>query len=167
MVLTEKEKMRGACEYLDALNIDYRLTEHDAVFTIEEIEEKKLDPEHIVAKNLFLRDYKGKRHMLVVLRSDKSADLNLLREELASSRLSFASEERLQKYLGLTHGSVTPLGLINDAAQAVEVYFDEDLRDIPRIGVHPNTNTATIELAFSELVRLVEHSGHFVKFIRV
>lgn len=77
-----------------------------------------------MVKNLFLRDAKGKRHFLVVLDKDKRADLKALQEQLSCSKLSFASEERLKKHLGLSRGSVTPLGILNDAQGMVELVFD-------------------------------------------
>ena len=80
-----------------------------------------------MVKNLFLRDAKGKRHFLVVLDKDKRADLKALQEQLSCSKLSFASEERLKKHLGLSRGSVTPLGILNDAQGMVELVFDRDL----------------------------------------
>ena len=81
-----------------------------------------------VCKNLFLRDDRGKRHFLVVLDEAKSADLKAIRAQIGSSRLSFASEDRLMEHLGLIKGAVTPLGVLNDCAEGVEVLMDEDLR---------------------------------------
>ena len=97
-----------------------------------------------VVKNLFLRDDKGRRHFLVLLPHDKAADLAALRTLLSSSKLSFASPERLMKHLGLTPGSVTVLGLLHEGAAPVEVLVDEELMTRPLLGVHPCDNTATL-----------------------
>ena len=89
---------------LDELSVSYELKEHPAAFTMEELDELHLNDNNEICKNLFLRDYKGKRHALVILRGDKHADLPLIRDEIGSTRLSFASDERLSKYLDVKKG---------------------------------------------------------------
>ena len=140
----------AALARLDALGVAYELTEHPAVFTIDEMEQLGLTGGGTVCKNLFLRDAKGRRHFLVVIPGDCRADLKSIETQLGSTRLSFASAERLQRYLGLIGGEVTPLGIINDPDAAVEVVFDRSLEGNPRVGVHPNDNTATVWLAFDD-----------------
>ncbi len=154
-------------ERLKELSVDYELKEHPAVFTMDELDSLKLNENNEICKNLFLRDYKGKRHALVILRGDKHADLALIRDEINSTKLSFASDERLLKYLDVKKGSVSLLGIINDTAGAVEVYLDEDLKRLPRLGFHPNDNTATLFLNFDDAVRYVESTSHEVHFIKV
>ncbi len=154
-------------ERLKELSVDYELKEHPAVFTMDELDSLKLNENNEICKNLFLRDYKGKRHALVILRGDKHADLALIRDEIDSTKLSFASDERLLKYLDVKKGSVSLLGIINDTAGAVEVYLDEDLKKLPRLGFHPNDNTATLFLSFDDAVRYVESTSHEVHFIKV
>lgn len=111
-----------------------------------------------------MRDAKGTRHFLVVLKKDKKADLKSLQRQLGTSRLGFASEERLYKYLRLTPGEVTPLAVANDTGHEVEVVFDADLAGKDRIGVHPNDNTATVWLTFEALEKYVAHYGSIVHF---
>ncbi len=152
---------------LKELSVDYELKEHPAVFTMDELDSLKLNENNEICKNLFLRDYKGKRHALVILRGDKHADLALIRDEIDSTKLSFASDERLLKFLDVKKGSVSLLGIINDTAGAVEVYLDEDLKKRPRLGFHPNDNTATLFLSFDDAVRYVESTSHEVHFIKV
>lgn len=154
-------------EKLKALEIAYELVEHAPAFTMDEYNALGFNPNDEICKNLFLRDYKGTRHMLVVLKGSKHADLGLIRDEVESSKLSFASDERLAKYLDVKKGSVSPLGLINDETGAVEVYFDKDLKDAARLGFHPNDNTATVFLPFSAVQKYIESTGHTVCFIKV
>lgn len=154
-------------EKLKTLEITYELVEHAPAFTMDEYNALGFNPNDEICKNLFLRDYKGARHMLVVLKGSKHADLGLIRDEVASSKLSFASDERLAKYLDVKKGSVSPLGLINDETGAVEVYFDEDLKDAVRLGFHPNDNTVTVFLPFSAVQKYIESTGHTVHFIKV
>lgn len=154
-------------EKLRELQIDFDVTEHEAVFTIEEM--SKLPNLNIedVCKNLFLRDEKGKRHFLVVMCEEKQADLKKIREQIGSSRLSFASEDRLAKYLGLTKGSVTPLGIFNDKDQEVELLIDSDLKGRPRLGLHPNDNTATVWMSFASLEKIISSRRNRLRFIKV
>ena len=88
-------------EHLNQMGISYELEEHEAVYTIDEMDSLGIGRGGEVVKNLFLRDAKGKRHFLVMIQKDKSADLKRLRGELDSTALSFGSQERLLKYLGL------------------------------------------------------------------
>ena len=160
--MEEKEKVLAR---LEALGIPYELTEHPAVYTIEEMDNLKITEKGDVCKNLFLRDAKGTRHFLVVLDKDKKADLKKIQEQLGSSRLSFASEERLMKHLGLSKGSVTPLGILNDAENTVEVVLDEDLKGRKRLGLHPNTNTATVWLDCEDVLKFIRADGHEITYV--
>lgn len=160
------DKQSACLEWLAANKVEYDLVEHEAVFTIDEMDKLDLGSRGIVVKNLFLRDDKGKRHFLVCERFDKRADLRALGEHLGV-KLSFASEERLQKYLGLEKGSVTPLGLMNDKNAAVEVVLDADLDSGEMLGVHPCVNTASVFITYADLVRLIEGNGNSLRVIKL
>ena len=147
--------------YLDGMGISYEVEEHAPVFTIDEMRE--LGIKGSVCKNLFLRDAKGRQHFLVVLPGDRQADLGALAAALGSSKLSFASEERLMKHLGLTKGSVTPLAVIQDPDHTVQVLLDESLTGMDRLGVHPLVNTATLWISGADLLRFVRSCGNPVK----
>lgn len=148
------------CNVLTDMEISFQLVEHQAVFTIEEMSQLAFPPNTIIAKNLFLRDAKGKRHFLVVADTKQKIDLKQMETMLGCKRLSFASEERLEKYLGLTKGAVSPFGLLNDINHDVEVYLDKKLKSAEIIGVHPNDNTATVLLAFDDLIKFVSSTNH-------
>lgn len=150
---------------LDELGIAYIEERHPAVFTIADMDALGISKRGEVPKNLFLRDAGGKRHFLVSIRKDKTADLNRIRAILGTSALGFASEERLARCLKLTKGAVSPLGALNDADKAVEIIFDRDLISALRLGVHPNDNTATVWLSFDELKKAIEKNGHVVRTI--
>lgn len=154
-------------ERLKALDIKYEVTNHPAVFTIEEMDNLNITLQGDVCKNLFLRDEKGKRHFLVVLGKDKKADLKSLQSQLGCSRLGFASEERLSRYLQLKKGEVTPMGIINDTDALVEVVLDRDLTGKNRLGVHPNDNTATVWIAFEALKKVIEGNGNKIHFVAI
>lgn len=160
--------MRGQSavyETLHRLGIFYDGREHKPVFTVEQFEQICFPQDVGLAKNLFLRDAKGRRHFLVLMRAQRPVDLKGLERHLGSSRLSFGSEQRLEKYLGLTKGAVSPLGLINDPDNAVEAVFDTGLADYGRVAVHPNDNAATLFIKYGDLVRLAEAGGRTMHYI--
>ena len=160
--MTEKEK---TLQKLNDMKVAYELEEHPAVYTIGEMESLGINGD--IAKNLFLRDGKGTRHFLVVLPKDKQADMKSIGAQLGCSRLSFASEERLERYLKLSKGAVSPLGILNDTERGVEVVFDKDLMGKERLGVHPNDNTATVWMSFDALHDIVKRNGNAIHFIKL
>ena len=163
------ENRKIVLDTLNEQNIEYEMFEHQAVYTVDEIEDSDLwnHENGIGAKNLFLRDGSGKHHFLVIIREDKQADLKKVRDEIGSSRLSFASAQRLMKYLNIGPGSVSPLGILNDKECVVPVFFDEDLKEYEYIAVHPNDNTATIWMKLTDLLDVIKMHGNQVKFINV
>lgn len=164
--MEETEQKKRVYEKMKELGIPFEIIEHPAVYTIEEMEGLEVFREKPwVVKNLFLRDAKGKRHFLVVLDKDRMADLKQIRAQLGTSGLSFASEERLMKYMKLTKGSVTPLGILNDEACDVEVVFDSCLVGREWIGVHPNDNTATVMLSYEHLYQLIHNHGNKIHLV--
>ena len=160
--MTEREKV---LQKLDDMKVVYEFKEHPAVYTIEEMDDLGISGD--IAKNLFLRDAKGTRHFLVVLPKDKQADMKSIGAQLGCSRLSFASEERLERYLKLSKGSVSPLGILNDADKCVEVVFEKSLTGKERLGVHPNDNTATVWMSFDALHDIVKSNGNTIHFIEL
>src|SRR5262245_45477382 len=144
--MTSDDPAAAVYRALDALGITYERYEHPPVFTAEEAAVHWADIPASPVKNLFLRNKKGDRHYLVILGIDKQADLRRLVKTIGDDRLSFGSPERLMKHLGVTPGSVTPFGLINDASTSVRVIIDGDLRTAERLIFHPNINTASLAL---------------------
>jgi len=161
------DKQQKVLQKLNQLNISYEITNHYAVYTTDEMEELGLTEHGNVCKNLFIRDAKGKRHFLVVLDKDKQADLKKIREQLGTTGLSFASEERLSKYLNLSKGAVSPLGVVNDEEHLVEVVFDKDLINKQKLGIHPNDNTATVWISFDDLKKLIDNNGNTIHYLNI
>lgn len=152
---------------LEQLGIPFARHDHEAVFTVEAADHLYGEIPGAHSKNLFLRNKKGDRHYLVVVRSDKRVDLKALRATLGEATLTFASPERLMAHLGVTPGSVTPLGLINDAAHAVRVVLDRDLMAAEQVNFHPNVNTATLTLARADFERFLSHCGNSVRVVEI
>jgi Ala-tRNA(Pro) deacylase len=150
---------------LTDLGIAWVRHEHPPVFTVEEAERHWTEVRGLHCKNLFLRNKKGNRHYLVVMEHRKNADLRRLAEQVGDDRLSFASPERLQAHLGLSPGAVSPFGLINDRARAVQVIVDADLRQAARVAFHPNVNTATVVIGGDAFARFLASTGHAVRYV--
>ncbi len=159
------ENEQKVYDVLDELGIEYTRYEHPPVYTVEEAQEYWKDIKGAHAKNLFLRNNKGNRHFLVVLEQSKSADLNDLSAKLAAGKLSFASERRLQEHLGLETGAVSPFGIINDEKKAVTLVIDRALQKKESVNFHPNVNTATINLSYSDFEEFLKHRGNQIIYI--
>ena len=118
-------------------------------------------------KNLFLRDRRGKRHLLLVTLCSKSVSIAEFAEVVGADRLSFASAERLMKHLGVEPGSVTILGLLNDVSRSVELYIDRDVWIAPSIHAHPLRNDATLVLSHDALTTFLDATGHRPRIVAV
>lgn len=151
--------------YLDNLGISYTRHEHPPVYTVEEAKEFWQNIEGSHCKNLFLRNNKGSRHFLAIFEETKTADLKEIAQKLGTGKLSFASARRLEKYLGLETGAVSPFGLINDEEKQVEVVLDKDLQKKELINFHPNVNTSTITISFKDFERFIHSCGNNIIYI--
>jgi Ala-tRNA(Pro) deacylase len=145
---------------LARLGVAFDRVDHPAVFTVEESERLVPRMPGARTKNLFLRDKKGRRHLLVVAAHDKRVDLKRLADVVDAKGLSLASDERLLSHLGVTPGSVSILALANDAARAVELFVDRDVWREDTVLAHPLVNTATLAIPRDGLARFLEHTGH-------
>lgn len=164
----DKPSKAGQQEVLDclaALGIDFERHEHPPVRTVAEAEIHWKDLQATHCKNLFLRNQKGDRHYLVVAGHTKALDLRRLAAQIGDGKLTFASPERLEKHLGLTPGSVSPFGLLNDPARHVRVFLDSELHRSGRISFHPNDNTATLVIAFADFEKYLQHVGHAIRSV--
>jgi Ala-tRNA(Pro) deacylase len=153
--------------FLHQHGISYVRHDHPPVFTCEE--EFQHVPESGAArtKNLFMRDRRGRRHLLLVTLCSKSVSIADFAETSGADRLSFASPERLKKHLGVEPGSVTLLGLKNDTERAVELYIDADVWAAHSIHAHPLRNDATFVLLHDDVVRFVAATGHQPRIVTV
>lgn len=147
-------------EVLDRLEISYEKHEHPAVFTCEEADIYTSDLKGVHTKNLFLRNKKGNKHYLVVMCEDKTLNVKEFGEKISDKNLSFASPERMMKYIGLTPGSVSIFGIVNDMENHVKVYIDEDIMKEEFINSHPNVNTATLIFKVKDMIKFLNDSGN-------
>lgn len=150
---------------LDALGIAYTTHHHPAVFTVEEARDVRGDIPGGRSKNLFLRDKKG-RMTLFSAPADLDVDLKRLAELIgARGRLSFASDERLMKYLGVMRGAVSPFAIVNDTGRAAQVVLERGLLAHEPLNFHPLDNTMTTAIAAADLLRFLTAEGHIPEIV--
>jgi Ala-tRNA(Pro) deacylase len=163
--MTEQEAAVAA--RLGELGMAFTRHEHPPVATVDEAMRHWAGIDATHCKNLFLRNQKGNRHYLMVLDHAKKADLRAVAGQIGDGKLSFASPERLMTHLGLTPGSVSPFGLINNHDHAVRLILDRDLKSAARLSFHPNINTVTFTVSAADFARFVEASGNPVQWVEV
>ena len=154
-------------EILDELNIEFNYHEHPPVPTINEARKYWKNIETTHCKNIFFRNHKGNRHYLVLLNSEQQLDIHDLEKRLMQGKLSFASARRLQKYLGVEQGSVSPFGLINDKENHVYLFIDRKLQKAHTISFHPNVNTASLVIDYKDFIRFLDWSGNSYEFLKL
>lgn len=159
-----EEQTKKILSRLDGLNIDYQLHEHPPVAKALDRFEMGLDFGARVCKNLFLTTRNESRFYVLMEDAEKKADLKRLARAIGSSRLCFASDERLYELMGQKPGMVSPLGVIEDRESRVTVLLDAGLRE-GKICVHPSDNRLTLVMDFSDMERYVRSSGHEIIFI--
>lgn len=154
--------------YLNSLSISYEVTEHEAVFNMEELAVVQLPYPEAIAKNLFVCDDKKKNYYLIIVMGDKRVDLKAIRRNYETRPLSLAKAEELNDILGLVPGAVSPFGLLNDKERKAHFMLDDSFLVSPAIiGIHPNDNTATVWLKTEDLLRIIEEHGNGVQMVEI
>lgn len=153
--------------YLKDLNIEFESIKHDPMFKSNDLAEEFKDIDMLDIKNLFLRDAKGKNHYLVIMPYLKPLDIKSLSEKIGTKRMSFASKERLKRYLNVEPGAVSVFNLINDVNHEVIVILDQAAFSHHRVGFHPNINTETLIFSREDLKRLIDSFENQVKIMDI
>ena len=153
-------------QYLTGKGISYEVTEHGAVYNMEDLAAVDLPYPECDAKNLFVRDDKKRNYYLITVKGEKRVNLKEFRKAHGLRNLSFASPDDLMAIMGLIPGAVTPLGLLNAEEKKVIFYLDQELED-SLIGVHPNDNTATVWMQSKDLMMLLKEHGTEVHVVEI
>ena len=161
-------KEMAVYELLDKLKIPYERIDHDHADTMEVCEEidKKLGV--TMCKNLFLRNQQKTTFFLLLIPGDKKFMTKDLSKQLGISRLSFAEPEYMEKYLNITPGSVSVLGLMNDKDWDVTLLIDRDVLESEYIGCHPCINTSSMKIKTNDIIKkFLKHTGHRHTVVRL
>ena len=155
-------------KFIKDKNIWYEITEHQAVYIMEELSNIDLPYKERDAKNIFVRDDKKKNYYLITIKGNKKVNLKDFKKKHNTRNFTFASPEEFKNILNLTPGSVSPLGLLNDKEHKVLFYIDKELlNENGIIGVHPNDNTATIWLKTKELIDIIKEHKNLVNIVEL
>ena len=149
------EKEIKCYDFLDRLGIEYQRVDHDAADTMEICEEIDKTLGAVICKNLFLCNRQQTAFYLLMIPADKVFKTKDISAQIGSSRLSFATAEHMEKYLDITPGSVSILGLMNDADNTVTLLIDKDVLKDEYFGCHPCINTSSLKIKTSDLIQKI------------
>ena len=144
-------------DFLDKLGVQYQRIDHEAAMTMEACEEidRALGDNTTICKNLFLCNRQETDFYLLLMPGDKPFKTKDLSAQIHSARLSFAKPEYMEKYLDITPGSVSVLGLMNDSEKKVQLLIDEDVMKEPYFGCHPCLNTSSLKFTTEDLMQKI------------
>lgn len=161
-------------DLLDSLGVEYQRIDHEAAMTMEaceEIDRTLSEGEEkgvAICKNLFLCNRQETDFYLLLIPGDKSFKTKYLSAQIGSSRLSFAKPEYMEKYLDITPGSVSIMGLMNDHEKKVQLLIDEDVLKDEYFGCHPCINTSSLKIRTKDLVeKIIPAMGHEPKIVKL
>ena len=154
------DKEKRCYELLDGLGIDYDRIDHEPLMTIEACAGVDAALETEVCKNLFLCNRQETKFYLLMLPGEKKFSTKDVSSQLGVARLSFAKAEYMEKYLDITPGSVSVMGLMNDTENHVQLLIDEELLKQDKIGAHPCINTSSLRLKISDLMDKILPAMH-------
>jgi len=155
-------------DLLDKLKISYEGVDHAAADTIEACEAVDQALDIAMCKNLFLRNQQKTTFFLLLMPGDKKFMTKDLSKQLNISRLSFAEPEYMEKYLDITPGSVSVLGLMNDLDWYVDLLIDKDLLAHEFIGCHPCINTSSLKIKTDDIIKkFLKHTKHRHRVVKL
>ena len=161
----EQNREQIVFDYLDQNNIPYTCYHHPAGATIAEASQYWRKDGSLHCKNLFFRNHKGNRHYLVCFPSEMDLPIHDLEHLLKQGKLSFASPERMLRYLGLEPGSVSPFGLINDHENHVHLFMDQQLKSASALSFHPNDCRGTVVIQQEDFQRYLQCVGNSYSYL--
>ena len=171
------ERQKKVITYLKEHDIPFTYYNHPEGKTIEEAKRWWRADGSVHCKNLFFRNHKGNRHYLVCFNCDHDLDIHYLEHRLKESlisqglpscgKLSFASPERMMRYLGLEPGSVSPFGLINDTENHVHLFLDDELRNATTLSFHPNDCLGTVVIKREDFERYLSIVGNTYEYLKL
>ena len=160
--------MRGqqqVYDYLSRQGIEFDYYEHPEAPTIEIAAQYYRGEGTVLCKNLFFRNHKGNKHYLVIMDARHNMDIHDIEHKLHQGKLSFASPERMMKYLGVRPGSVSLFTLVNDVNHEVILFIDRKLLEAEKVSFHPNDNTASLVISRDDMVKFINSIGNQYEYM--
>lgn len=152
---------------LERLGIHFDYYEHPEAPTIEIASRFYRGEGTTLCKNLFFRNHKGNRHYLVIMDARYPMDIHDLEHRLRQGKLSFASPERMMRYLGVRPGSVSLFTLVNDTAHEVTLFVDRYLLEADKVAFHPNDNRASLVITRDDMLRFIHSTGNTYEIVDI
>lgn len=149
----QKEMM--VYDLLESLNVAYEQVDHEPAMTMNDIIEAEKKLKVNICKNLFLVNSNKSQYYLFMMAGHKKFKTKIISQQIGSSRLSFADNEAMLKYLNITPGSVSVMGLMNDQENHVKLLIDEDILKEEYVGFHPCINTSSVKIKTQDLLTTV------------
>lgn len=162
--------MRGqqqVYDYLAGQGIKFDYYEHPEAPTIEIAAQYYRGEGTVLCKNLFFRNHKGNKHYLVIMDARHNMDIHDIEHKLHQGKLSFASPERMMKYLGVRPGSVSLFTLVNDVNHEVILFIDRKLLEAEKVSFHPNDNTASLVISRDDMVKFINGIGNQYEYMEL
>ena len=154
-------KEQRVYELLDLLGIEYGRVDHEVAMTMEECAAVDEILDATICKNLLLTNKQKTSCYLLMMPGEKPFKTKYLSAQINSARLSFADAEMMEKYLDITPGSLSVLGLMNDKENNVTLLIDEDLLSGEFVGCHPCINTSSLKISLRDLLdKIIPQMGH-------
>ncbi len=162
------QKEMRCYDLLEKLGVKYNRIDHDAANTMEDCAEAKAVLGVKICKNLLLCNQQKTRFYLLLMAGEKQFVTKDFSKKIGSSRLSFAPPEFMEKFLDITPGSLSVLGLANDTEREVTLYIDRDVVSEEYFGCHPCINTSTVSMKTSDLLEtVIPATGHEINFVEL
>lgn len=162
------EKEIRTYDFLDKLNIEYERIDHEELNTMAACEEVDKLLGATICKNLFLCNSQKTNFYLLMMPGDKKFITKELSAQIGSARLSFASPEFMKRFLDITPGSVSVMGLMNDNDKQVRLLVDEEVLRGEYIGCHPCINTASLKLKTEDLIhKIIPAMKHDITIVKL
>lgn len=145
------DRIKTVCGYLESVSVGYEIFHHEAAFTIGECEKIEQMIDGKICKNLLLTTTNGGVYFLLMLSGEKKFVTKDVSKKLATSRLSFASPDKMRELLSTEPGSLSVTSLMFDADKKVLLAIDSDILKEEYVCCHPCDNTATLKIKTKDL----------------
>ena len=163
----ESPRQQAVLSYLREHDIPFECYNHPEGKTIEEAKRWWKDDGSVHCKNIFMRNHKGNKHYLVIMDARHDMDIHDIEHQLHQGKLSFASPERMMKYLGVRPGSVSLFTLVNDVNHEVILFVDKQLLEAEKVSFHPNDNTASLVISRDDMLKFIKSIGNQYEFMEL
>lgn len=161
-------KEMAVYDLLEKIHIHYSRIDHDVTASIEDCYDVEKLLGITICKNLFLCNSQKTEFYLLMMPGDKKFRTKELSKQIQSSRLSFAPAEYMERYLDITPGSVSVMGLMNDKEQNVKLLIDEDIIKEDYLGCHPCINTSSLKIKTKDIIdKFLSYTGHIPKYVQL